>query len=117
MKMTSRSYQEESLSSVGLHMIFAIVSFCCWLVCIFSVFYNEMCCFYKEEIKFKLEMEKTNKQTNLGIEYDKAVHCNLAYLTYMHRTSFKMVDWMNLKLKSIFQGEISTTSDMEIIPL
>ena len=57
MKMTSRSYQEESLSSVGLRMIFAIVSFCCWLVCIFSIFYNEMCCFYKERIKFKLEME------------------------------------------------------------
>ena len=55
--------------------------------------------------------------SNLGIEYDKAVHCNLAYLTYMHHTSFKMVDWMNLKLESIFQGEISTTSDMEIIPL
>ena len=55
--------------------------------------------------------------SNLGIEYDKAVHCNLAYLTYMHRTSFKMVDWMNLKLESIFQGEISTTSDMEITPL
>ena len=58
MKMTSRSYQEESLSSVGLRMIFAIVSFCCWLVCIFSIFYNEMCCFYKEKIKFKLETEK-----------------------------------------------------------
>ena len=57
MKITLRSYQEESLSSVGLHMIFAIVSFCCWLVCIFSIFCNEMCCFYKEKIKFKLEME------------------------------------------------------------
>ena len=62
MKITSRSYQVESLSSVGLHMIFAIVSFCCWLVCIFSIFYNEMCCFYKERIKFKLEMEGKKKK-------------------------------------------------------
>ena len=62
MKITSRSYQVESLSSVGLHMIFAIVSFCCWLVCIFSIFYNEMCCFYKEKIKFKLEMEGKKKK-------------------------------------------------------
>ena len=62
MKITSRSYQVESLSSVGLHMIFAIVSFCYWLVCIFSIFYNEMCCFYKEKIKCKLEMEGKKKK-------------------------------------------------------
>ena len=70
MKMTSRSYQEESLSSVGLRMIFAIVSFCCWLVCIFSIFYNEMCCFYKEKIKFKLEMEKKKKYCYLQLWMD-----------------------------------------------
>ena len=44
-------------------------------------------------------------------EYDKAVHCHSAYLTYMHSTSCEMVGWMKHKLQSRFLGEISTTSD------
>ena len=52
----------------------------------------------------------------LGKEYDKAVYCHSAYLTYMQNISSRMPGWMN-KLESTLQGELSTTSDMQIIPL
>ena len=41
----------------------------------------------------------------LGKEYDKAVYCPPAYLTYMQ----------NPKLELRLPGEISTTSDMQMI--
>ena len=53
----------------------------------------------------------------LGKEYDKAVYCHPAYLTSMQSTSCKMLGWMNHKLESEFPGEISTTLDMQMIPL
>ena len=37
------------------------------------------------------------------------------YLTYMQRTSCKMLGWMNHKLELRLSGEISTTSDMMIL--
>ena len=52
----------------------------------------------------------------LGKEYDKAVYCHSAYLTYMQNTSSRMSGWMNHKLQSRLQ-ELSTTSDTQIIPL
>ena len=55
--------------------------------------------------------------SKLGKEYDKAVYCPPAYLTYMQTTSCKMLGWMNNNLESRFPGEISTTSDMQMIPL
>ena len=45
-------------------------------------------------------------------EYNKAIYCHPAYLTYMQSTSYKMLGWMNHKLESRFPGEIPTTSDM-----
>ena len=48
----------------------------------------------------------------LGKEYVKAVYYHPAYLTYMQRTSFKMLGWMKHKLESRLLGEISVTSDM-----
>ena len=36
----------------------------------------------------------------LGKEYNKAVYCHPAYLTYMHSISFEMPGWMNHKLES-----------------
>ena len=47
----------------------------------------------------------------------KAVYCHPAYLTYMQSTSCQMPDWMNSKLESRLLEEISTTSDMQMIPL
>ena len=43
------------------------------------------------------DMEKwTNSK--LGNEYDKAVYCHPANLTYMQSTSCEMPGWMNHKL-------------------
>ena len=52
--------------------------------------------------------------SKLGKEYDKAVYCHLAYLTYMQSTSCKMPSWMKHKLKSRLPGEISVTSDTQM---
>ena len=40
-----------------------------------------------------------------GKEYIKAVYCHPAYLTYMHSTSWEMLNWMKHKLESGFRGE------------
>ena len=47
-----------------------------------------------------------------GKEYDKAVYCHPAYLTYMQSTSCEMPGWMKHKLESRLLGEISITSDI-----
>ena len=54
--------------------------------------------------------------SKLGKEYDKAVYCHLVYLTYMQSTSCEMLGWMKHKLESRFPGEISITSEMQMIP-
>ena len=61
----------------------------------------------------------TEKQTGskLGKEYVKAVYCHPVYLIYMQSKSFEMLGWMNLNLESRLPGEISTTLDMQMIPL
>ena len=53
----------------------------------------------------------------LGKEYIKTLYCHPAYLTYMQSTSCEMLCWMNHKLESTLPGEISTTSDMQMISL
>ena len=42
-----------------------------------------------------------------GKQYVRAVYCHPAYLTYMQRTSFKMLGLL---------GEMSKTSDMQMTP-
>ena len=42
--------------------------------------------------------------------------CHPAYLTFMQSTSGEMPGWMKHKLKSRLLGEISITSDMQMIP-
>ena len=49
-------------------------------------------------------------------EYVKAVYCHPAYLTSMPRTSRETLDWKKHKLESRLLGEISITSDMQMIP-
>ena len=50
----------------------------------------------------------------------KGVHqgCILshAYLTYMQNTSWETLGWMKHSLESIFLGEISITTDMQMTP-
>ena len=55
--------------------------------------------------------------SKLGKVYVKAAYCHAAYLTYMQSTSCEMLGWMKHKLESRLPGEISTTSDMQMIPL
>ena len=44
--------------------------------------------------------------SQLGKEYDMAVYCLCAYLTYIQNTSCEMPDWMNHKLESRLLGEM-----------
>jgi len=53
--------------------------------------------------------------SKLRKEYDKAVNCYPVYLTYIQNTSCEMPGWMSYKLESRLLGEISTTSDMQMI--
>ena len=48
---------------------------------------------------------------------DLSSYIGIIYLTYMQSTSCKMPGWMNHKLESRLPGEISITSDMQMIPL
>ena len=67
----------------------------------------------KQQLELHMEQQTGSK---LGKESMKAVPCSLAYLTYMQSTSYKMPGWMTHKLESRLSGEISTTSDMEMMP-
>ena len=67
----------------------------------------------------KLQLEPDMEQTDskLEKEYVKAVYCHPAYLSYMQSISCIMSIWINHKLDSRLQGEISITSDMQMTPL
>ena len=67
----------------------------------------------KQELELDMEQETGSKS---GKEYIKAVYCHPAYLTYMQSTSWEMLDWVKHKLESRLLGEISITSDMQMIP-
>ena len=68
--------------------------------------------------KQQLELD-TKQQTGLklGKEYVKVIYCHPAYVTYIQNIPCKMLAWINHKLESELPGEISTTSDMQMIPL
>ena len=65
--------------------------------------------------QLELDMEQTGSKS--GKEYVKAVYCHPASLTYMQSTSCEMPGWMKHKLESRLPGEISITSDIQMIPL
>ena len=54
---------------------------------------------------------------SLEEKYDKAVYGHPVFLTYTQNTSCEILGWMSYKLESRLLGEISTTSDMQMIPL
>ena len=66
----------------------------------------------KKQLELDIEQQTGSK---LGKEYIKAVYCHPAYLTCMHSTSCEMLGWMKHKLESRLRGEISITSDMQMI--
>ena len=66
--------------------------------------------------QLELDMEQLTG-SKLGKEYDKAVYCHPAYLTYMQSISCEMLAWMNYKRESRLPRETATASDMQMIPL
>ena len=67
----------------------------------------------KQQLELDMEQQTDSK---LEKEYIKAVYCHPDYLTYMQSTSWEMLGWMKDKLESRLPGEISITSDMQIVP-
>ena len=67
----------------------------------------------KQQLEPNMEQGTGSK---LGKEYVKAAYSHLAYLISMQITSCKMIGWMKHKLESRLPGEISITSDMQMIP-
>ena len=68
-----------------------------------------------KKYQLKLDMEQQTG-SKLGKEYIKAIYCHPAYLTYQQSISGKMLGWMKHNLKSRLLGEITITSDMQMIP-
>ena len=66
----------------------------------------------KQQLELDMEQQTGSK---LGKEYVKAVYCHPAYLTSMQSTSCEMPGWMKRKLESRLLGEISITSDTQMI--
>ena len=70
--------------------------------------------FKKQQLELDMEQQTGSI---LRKEYVKGVYCHPAYLAYIQSTSYEMPGWMNHKLESRLPGEISITSDMQMIPL
>ena len=66
----------------------------------------------KQRLEPNMEQQTGSK---LGKEFTKAVYCD-AYLNSMQITSIEIPGWMKHKLESRLLGEISTTSDIQMIP-
>ena len=67
----------------------------------------------KQQLELDMEQQTGSKSGN---EYIKAIYCHPAYLTYIQKTSYKMLGWRKHKLESRLPGEISITSNVEMIP-
>ena len=63
----------------------------------------------------ELDMEQQTGSI-LEKEYVKAIYFHPAYLNYIQSTSCEALGWMKHNLASRLQGEISITSDMQMIP-
>ena len=66
----------------------------------------------KQQLEPNIEQRTVSK---LGNEYVKAVYRHPAYLTCLQSTSCEMPGWLKQKLESRLPGEISITSDMQMI--
>ena len=67
----------------------------------------------KQQSELDMEQQTGSK---LGKEYFKAVYCYPDYLTSVQSILCEMPDWMKHKLESRLPGEISITSDKQMIP-
>ena len=66
----------------------------------------------KQQLELNIEQQSGSKSEK---EYEKAVYCHPAYLTYMESTSYEMLGWMKQKLESRLPGETAITSDKHMI--
>ena len=58
---------------------------------------------------------ETTDWLQIGKRVHQAVYCHPAYLTYIQSISREMLGWMKHTLEPRFLGEISITSDMQMI--
>ena len=70
--------------------------------------------FKKQHLELNMEQQTGSK---LAKEYVKVVYCHSAYLTYMQSTPCETPGWIKYKLKSRLLGEISITSNTQMILL
>ena len=68
----------------------------------------------KQLLESDMEQQTGSK---LEKEYDKAVYCHPAYLTYMQSTLCKMPGWMKHNLESRLSGEIEIMSGIQMMSL
>ena len=77
-------------------------------------------CLLRNLYEVQVARVRTEHGINDWLQIRKGVRqrCILApvYLTYMQSTSCEMPGWMKHKLESRWPGEISITSDMQMIP-
>ena len=78
-----------------------------WLAC------WEVCMQIKKQ-QLELDMAQWSGP-KLGKEYVNSVYCHLAYITYIQSMSCDILGWMNHRLESRLLGEISISSDMQIM--
>ena len=67
----------------------------------------------EQQLEPDMEQQTGSK---LGKDHDKAEYCHPAYLTSMQSTLEESLGWIKHKLESRLLGEISITSDMQMIP-
>ena len=67
----------------------------------------------KQQLELNMEQQTGSKS---GKEYVKALYCHHAKLTYIQSTSWETLGCIKHKLESRLPGEISVTSDMQMIP-
>ena len=68
----------------------------------------------KQQFEPDTEQQTGSKQEK---EFVKAVYCHPAYLTYMQKNIIQNSGLGNSQVELRFPGEISTTSDIQMIPL
>ena len=73
----------------------------------------EICMQVKKQ-QLELDMEKQTGSKS-GKEYINAVYCHPTYLTYIQSISQEMLGWRKHKLESRLLGEISITSDKQMM--
>jgi len=70
----------------------------------------------RQEATVRTRRTDWERSSKLGKEYNKAVYCHPAYLTYMQSTSYKMLGWMKHKQESRLPGG-NFNNLMQMIPL